>query len=51
VKIRAEIEDGDPRAFLAAACADAELPAPRSIEYGSMSLSEIYRDLYGIEGV
>ncbi len=49
-RILAEIDGDDPRAFLAAACAAPGLPAPRSIDYGSMSLSEIYRDLYGIEG-
>ena len=46
VRIRGE----DPRAFLAAACARADLPQPRAIEYGALSLSEIYRELYGVEG-
>jgi ABC-2 type transport system ATP-binding protein len=46
VRIRGE----DPRAFLAAACARRDLPRPRAIEYGSMSLAEIYRELYGVEG-
>jgi hypothetical protein len=35
---------------LAQACLAADLPRPRTIDYGELSLSEIYRDLYGIEG-
>jgi ABC-2 type transport system ATP-binding protein len=45
-----EIRGDDPREFLAEACRARDLPAPRAIEYGELSLSEIYRDLYGIEG-
>lgn len=49
-RVSAEIQGDDPRQFLAAACRARDLPQPRTIEYGEMSLSEIYRDLYGIEG-
>jgi ABC-2 type transport system ATP-binding protein len=45
-----ELGEGDPRAFLAALAADAELPPPLAIEYGQLSLEELYRDLYGVEG-
>ena len=46
IRLRGE----DPRAFLAAVCARRDVPRPRAIEYGSMSLAEIYRELYGVEG-
>ncbi len=41
----------DPCAFLAAACAHPALPPPTTIEYGQLSLQELYRELYGVEGV
>ncbi len=41
----------DPRAFLAAFSARTDLPAPTGIEHGQLSLTELYRDLYGVEGV
>ncbi len=44
------LEREDPRAFLAAACAVPNLPAPVSVEYGKLSLHELYRELYGVEG-
>ncbi len=40
----------DPRPFLVALGAQAALPAPATIEYGQISLQELYRDLYGVEG-
>ncbi len=40
----------DPRTALAALATLADLPAPSAIEYGSLSLRELYRDLYGVEG-
>lgn len=40
----------DPRAFLGALCAS-DLPQPTSLVYGELSLHELYRDLYGVEGV
>lgn len=48
--VQVEIDRDDPRSFLAEACRAADLPAVRAIVYGEMSLSEVYRDLYGIEG-
>jgi ABC-2 type transport system ATP-binding protein len=47
---RIQIRRDDPREFLAEACRARDLPPLRTISYGEMSLSEIYRDLYGIEG-
>ena len=41
----------DPRGFLAALAQSNALPAPTAIEYGRMSLADLYRDLYGVEGV
>lgn len=41
----------DPRAFLGALAAASELPAPVKAVYGDLSLADLYRDLYGVEGV
>jgi len=40
----------DPRAFLSAAMSEGSLPRPETIEYGQLSLAELYRELYGVEG-
>lgn len=45
------LEDTDPRRFLGALAARTDLPAPSAIEHGRLSLAELYRDLYGVEGV
>ena len=45
-----EIDGEDPRPFLARAFAEPGFAAPRAIEFGRMSLAELYRDLYGVEG-
>ena len=39
----------DPREFLARACASRDLPAIAAIEYGALSLPDLYRELYGVE--
>lgn len=44
------LEERDPRAFLARFSAQTDLPAPAGIEHGRISLAELYRDLYGVEG-
>jgi len=44
------LETGDPRPFLAR-LAELDLPAPTSVEYGRLSLRELFRDLYGVEGI
>lgn len=45
-----ELEQPDPRPALAALCAAGDVPPPQSLEYGKLSLPELYRDLYGVEG-
>ncbi|MBL8858565.1 MAG: ABC transporter ATP-binding protein [Planctomycetes bacterium] len=40
----------DPRAFTAAVLTHADLPRPTAFEYGQLSLVELYRELYGVEG-
>jgi hypothetical protein len=47
------LETDDPRGLLAALGADgaSALPPPRTIEYGAPSLQDLYRELYGVEGV
>jgi ABC-type multidrug transport system ATPase subunit len=44
-----EFTGDDPRPFLAALAALPNAPAPRALEYGELSLEELYRDLYGVE--
>ncbi|MCB9915345.1 MAG: ABC transporter ATP-binding protein [Planctomycetes bacterium] len=39
----------DPRAVLAALCADPALPRPRRVEYGELSLEDLFGELYGEE--
>ena len=41
----------DPRPLLEELSSNDRLPAPRSLNYGDLSLEELYRDLYGVEGV
>jgi ABC-2 type transport system ATP-binding protein len=48
-RLVAELDARDPRAFLGALAERAELPPPRSIAYGQLSLAELYRDLYGVD--
>lgn len=46
-----ELEEDDPRPFLGALAQEASIPPPTSIEFGKLSLTELYRDLYGVEGL
>ncbi len=48
-RVLVELASDDPRPFLAQLGAPG-LPQPRTVEYGQMSLAELYRDLYGVEG-
>ena len=41
----------DPREALGALLANPDLPAPASLQFGTLSLRELYRVLYGTEGV
>jgi ABC-type multidrug transport system ATPase subunit len=45
------LDNDDPRAFLAKFAASSRLPTPARVEWGQLSLAELYRDLYGVEGV
>ncbi len=45
-----DLPEGDPRAILAAALVSPLLPRPRTIASGELSLPELYRDVYGVEG-
>jgi ABC-2 type transport system ATP-binding protein len=44
-----ELEQPDPRPALASLAARPDLPPPRSVHYGELSLTELYHDLYGVE--
>jgi len=44
-----QLAGDDPRPFLAALSSERRLSAPRSIEYGALSLPELMRELYGVE--
>jgi len=44
------LEAADPAAFLARALDSPDLPRPRAAEYGGLSLAELYREIYGVEG-
>ena len=44
------LDSDDPRPFLTALGACAALPAPVAVEHGKLSLRELYRSLYGVEG-
>lgn len=44
------LSSDDPRALLGAISSADALPAPIAIEHGKLSLRELYRSLYGVEG-
>jgi ABC-2 type transport system ATP-binding protein len=50
-RLTIELERPDPRPLLAEWAADGSLPAPQRIDYGLLSLPDLYRDLYGVEGL
>jgi ABC-2 type transport system ATP-binding protein len=45
------LPEHDPRASLSTLLADPELPPPESCAWGELSLAELYRTLYGAEGI
>lgn len=51
VRTTAELGTADPRPFLTALSNAGGLPPPRTIEFGRLSLAELYQDLYGVGGV
>jgi len=48
VRFSVHLSEADPRAFLAALASAGSIPA--TVEYGQLSLQELYRELYGVEG-
>ncbi len=46
-----ELDVADPRPLLALLGTNSDLPRPEGIEYGQLSLAELYRDIYGVEAV
>jgi ABC-2 type transport system ATP-binding protein len=49
-RVDVRVEGADPRAFVCAALAEIDAPHPLAMRWGELSLSELYRDLYGVEG-
>ncbi len=50
-RLRFVLPEATHRATLAAILADESLPAPQALSFGDASLEEIYRTLYGSEGI
>ena len=48
-RVTLALERDDPRGALAALASLPGLPAPRAVQYGELSLRDLYRDLYGVE--
>lgn len=51
LQLAVQLGTDDPREFLAKLSSQTDLPAPRTIAFGEISLEELYRNLYGVEGV
>jgi ABC-2 type transport system ATP-binding protein len=49
--VRVRLDTEDPRPFLCAYSVTPGAPPPAQIEYGRLSLRDLYRDLYGVEGL
>ncbi len=49
-RVNVMLSNDDPREFLGRLATARDLPAPVSVEHGRISLSELYRTLYGVEG-
>lgn len=48
-RVTLALDGDDPRPVLAGLERVAGLPAPRTVQYGELSLRDLYRDLYGVE--
>jgi len=48
--VSVQLDAPDPRPFLGQLASMSEWPAPNRIEHGSLSMAELYRELYGVEG-
>ncbi len=49
-RVNVMLSGDDPRTFLGRLASATDLPAPTSVEHGRISLGELYRALYGVEG-
>lgn len=49
-RVVVQLGGDDPRPFLAALAAASAAPPPTAVEFGGLSLAELYRELYGVEG-
>jgi ABC-2 type transport system ATP-binding protein len=49
-RVSVRLDAGDPHAFLASVLSSPGLPRPRAIALGELSLAELYREVYGVEG-
>jgi ABC-2 type transport system ATP-binding protein len=45
-----DLADGEPSALLGAALSSTAIPRPRAVACGELSLQELYREVYGVEG-
>ena len=48
-RVTLHLREEDPRASLVALFQEERLPRPLAIEYGELSLEDLYRELYGQE--
>ncbi|HIG12709.1 MAG TPA: ABC transporter ATP-binding protein [Planctomycetes bacterium] len=48
-RLTLQLDCEDPRAVLAAVCSASQLPKPQRVEYGELSLEDLYRELYDAE--
>jgi len=46
-----QLTTDDPREFLKLISAQPDWPAPKTMTFGEISLEELYRSLYGVEGI
>ncbi len=49
-RIDVHLDRDDARPFIAAVCTSKTIPRPRTIEFGALSLAQMYRELYGVDG-
>jgi hypothetical protein len=50
LRVSVQLHSDDPREYLADLHRLAEVPRPSAIVYGELSLSDLYREIYGVEG-
>jgi hypothetical protein len=50
-RLTVELARPDPRPLLARLDGESGMACPQRIEYGQLSLPDLYRDLYGVDGL